>query len=43
MHLFFLAVIMRQLNILLITLLSYSIYKLWTSETIAKKVHKFWN
>lgn len=41
MQLFLLAVIMRQLNILLITLLSYSIYKLWTSETIAKKYTNF--
>ena len=41
MQLFLLAVIMRQLSILLIALLSYNIYKLWTSETIAKKYTNF--
>lgn len=37
MQLFLLAVIMRQVAILIILLLGYGIYKLWTSEKIAKK------
>ena len=41
MQLFLLAVIMRQIAILLIALLGYNIYKLWTSETIAKKYTNF--
>ena len=32
MNLFLLAVIMRQVAILIILLLGYGIYKLWTSE-----------
>lgn len=41
MQLFLLAVIMRQIAILLIALLGYNIYKLWISETIAKKYTNF--
>ena len=41
MQLFLLAVIMRQIAILLIALLGYNIYKLWTSETIAKQYTNF--
>lgn len=41
MQLFLLAVIMRQIAILSIALLGYNIYKLWTSETIAKKYTNF--
>lgn len=41
MQLFLLAVIMRQVAILVIMLLSYSIYKLWTSEKLAKKYTNF--
>lgn len=41
MQLFLLAIIMRQVAILTILLLSYGIYKLWTSETIAKKYTNF--
>ena len=37
MQLFLLAVIMRQVAILISLLLGYGIYKLWTSEKIAKK------
>lgn len=37
MQLFLLAVIMRQVAILIILLLYYGIYKLWTSEKLAKK------
>ena len=37
MNLFLLVVIMRQVAILIILLLGYGIYKLWTSEKIAKK------
>lgn len=41
MQLFLLAVIMRQVAILTILLLGYGIYKLWTSEKIAKKYTTF--
>ena len=37
MQLFLLAVIMRQVAILIILLLYYGIYKLWTSEKLSKK------
>lgn len=37
MNLFLLAVIMRQVAILISLLLGYGIYKLWISEKIAKK------
>ncbi len=43
MQLFLLAVIMRQVAILTIILLSYDVYKLWTSEKLAKKIYKFCN
>lgn len=41
MQLFLLAVIMRQVAILTILLLGYGIYKLWTSEKLAKKYTNF--
>ena len=41
MQLFLLAVTMRQVAILTILLLGYGIYKLWTSEKLAKKYTNF--
>lgn len=38
MQLFLLAVIMRQVAILIILLLGYGIYKLWTSEKSLKNI-----